>query len=101
MASKTMSVPTCSSGKQPTMRCRYCGTKLNPATTVTPLRQTCPTCTRLAPPVFVVQQGDGISSFREVMIAQNVRDLRRKLLETRAFHFTIFLDDDQEIIGFD
>jgi hypothetical protein len=53
------------------------------------------------PPLFVVEQGNGTTGFREVMIAQHARDPSRKLLETRSYHFTVFLGEHQEIIGFD
>jgi hypothetical protein len=51
--------------------------------------------------MLVTQQGDGVSSFREIMIRQNADDHRRKLLETRSFHFVIFLDGRGGIVGFD
>ncbi len=35
------------------------------------------------------------------MIRQNKGDLSRKLLETRASHFVIFLDEGGGIVGFD
>ncbi len=83
------------------MRCRYCGTKFSAAATVVPFRATCPKCAAIVTPLLVVQPGDGIGSFREVMIAQNAKDPSRKLLETQSYHFTLFFDDNQKIIGFD
>jgi len=35
------------------------------------------------------------------MIRQNANEPKRKLLETRSFHFTVFLDENVRIVGFD
>ncbi len=83
------------------MRCKYCGTRFSTDATVAPFRAICPKCVRLVAPRFVLKQGDGETGFREVMIGQNAKDPGRKLLETRSYHFTIFVDEQEQIFGFD
>lgn len=83
------------------MRCCYCGSRFGSAATIGPFRVACPKCSRLEAPRWVVPQGDGITGFREIMLGQNAREPGRKLLETRSFHFTIFVDERDEITGFD
>jgi hypothetical protein len=52
-------------------------------------------------PMFVSAQGNGVTGFREVMLGQHANEPRRKLLETRSFHFVLFLDDRDQIAGFE
>jgi len=59
-------------------------------------------CARIAGPILVVQQGDGITGFREIMIRQNENEPRRKLLETRLVHFVCVSSTRRsELFGFD
>src|SRR3954466_10933124 len=85
------------------MRCRYCGVKLTSGTVLGLLGESrrCPRCARLKRLLFVEQQGDGVATFREVMLGQNPDEPSRKLLETESFHFTVFIDASNEICGFD
>ena len=66
-----------------------------------PFRASCPNCARIVAPFLVTQQGDGVTGFREIMIRQNENEPRRKLLETAAFHFVVFVDGEERIVGFD
>lgn len=83
------------------MRCRHCGTRFSKAETIPPFRASCPACAQIVPTILVSGQGDGTTGFREIMIRQNPNEPRRKLLETRSLHFTIFLDEHAHIVGFD
>ena len=85
----------------PWMRCRHCSTRFSKDLTIAPFRASCPNCARIAAPIFVSSQGDGITGFREIMIRQNAGDPSRKLLETRSCQFVIFLDESGGIVGFD
>jgi hypothetical protein len=85
------------------MRCRYCGKILptrDTASTSAKLRN-CSRCTRLKTLHFVAVQGDGVSGFREVMIWQHANEPNRKLVETRSWHFTVFVDAHEQICGFE
>ena len=42
-----------------------------------------------------------MTGFREIMIAQHANEPNRKLLETRSWHFTIFIDRSEAICGFE
>lgn len=83
------------------MRCRYCGCLFSPPGVLGFRQTSCPKCVRLLAPRLVVEQGDGVTGFREVMLGQNANEPARKLLETEAFHFTIYFDEQDRIIGFD
>ena len=80
------------------MRCRYCSQIL---TADDPAAWGCLRCTRLKPLQFVMKQGDGVTGFREIMIAQKSNEPNRKLLETRAWHFTVFVDESGGVLGFE
>jgi hypothetical protein len=83
------------------MRCSHCGSVFRKADTIPPFRASCTKCARVAGRFLVTEQGDGVSGFREVMIRQDPEDLRRKLLETQSFHFTVFVDEREKIVAFD
>jgi hypothetical protein len=85
------------------MLCGYCGVKLNRAFSFSPFRKptACPKCTKILDLRLVNEQGDGLSGFREIMIRQNLGDVSRKLLETRSYHFVVFLNSEHEIDGFE
>jgi hypothetical protein len=85
--------------------CRYCGAPFLdadgiPFTRLSPV-PTCQRCNELDRPIFTTQRGDGILSFHEILIRQNAGEPRRKLVETTTLHFIVFLDDRNEITGFE
>ena len=83
------------------MRCTHCGSVFRKTDTIPPCRASCANCAGAAGRFLVTEQGDGVSGFREVMIRQDPDDLRRKLLETQSFHFTLFVDEGRKIAAFD
>ena len=85
------------------MRCRYCGKNLSIRGTagLSEESRTCDRCARLKRLRFVTRQGDGVTGFREIMIWQHANEPNRKLIETRSWHFTVFINESEEICGFE
>ena len=85
------------------MRCIYCGKVIATRGTASASADSrnCGRCSRLKQLRFVVKQGDGVSGFREIMLSQHPNEPGRKLIETRSWHFTIFVSQEEEICGFE
>lgn len=79
--------------------CRYCGTPVSKSHGIAVT--SCKRCDELGQPIFTTQRGDGVRSFHEILIRQNAGEPRRKLVETTTLHFIVFLDDRNEITGFE
>lgn len=53
----------------------------------------------LLPLQLVTEQGDGVTTFREVMIRQNRDDLPRKQLELQGYSFVVWFGEGDTIAG--